>query len=113
MVGAILCSLTVSGSLILSMMAMRWDVQHRRDVQALKFLLHETEARVMCWRAIANRWNRTREDIVPIEGLRGCVEWELRRQAGGARRSARERALTEPEKVKHDQVIHRASGPQG
>ena len=85
--GAILCSLTLSGSLVLGVMAIRWDVQHRRDVQMLKVFLQETEARVMCWRAVANRWNWTQEDIGKVDGregwVRGCVESELRRQEDG------------------------------
>ena len=92
--GAILCSLAVSGSLILGVLALRWDVQQRRDMQVLKFLLQETEARVICWRAVAIRWNRTPEDIVTVDGreawVRGCVERELARQ------------------VNHDQAVGRA-----
>ena len=99
--GAILCTLTVSGSVILGVTALRWDVQHRRDVQALKLLLQETETRGMCWRAVANRWNRAREDLVTVDAreawVRGCVEWELTRQDGRARRGARDQALLKPQ----------------
>jgi hypothetical protein len=113
--GAILCSLAVSGSLVLGVMALRWDVQQRRDMQVLKFLLQETEARGMCWRAVAIRWNRAPEDIVKVDGreawVRGCVERELARQEGSPLRSARERAVKKAEKVNHDQAVQRGYGP--
>ena len=115
LVAAILSTLALSGSLGLGAMALRWDVQHRRDVQVLKFVLQETETRAMCWRAMASRWNPTREDIVTVDGhdawVRRCVEGELRRQQGGAVRSAREGALVKPEKANHDRAIRRASEP--
>ena len=112
--GAILCSLAVSGSLVLSVMALRWDVQQQRDMQVLKFLLQETEARVMCWRAVAIRWDRTPKDIVRVDGreawVRGCVERELRRQEVGALRNGRDRALMKPEGANHDPAAQRADG---
>ena len=113
--GAILCSLAVSGSLILGVMALRWDVQYQRDAQLLKFFLKETEVRVMCWKAVANRWNRTQEDIVTVDGheawVRGCVASELARQEGGALRSARARALMKPKQVNYDQAVQRDDEP--
>ena len=112
--GVILCTLAVSGSLILGVMALRWDVQHQRDMQVLKFFLQETEARVMCWRALTSRWNRTAKDIVTVDGreawVRGCVELELRRREDRVPRSARD-AFMKPEKVNHDRAAQRAHKP--
>lgn len=111
LVGAILGSVTVAGSLALGVLAIRWDAQHRRDVQVLKFVLRETETRVMCWRAMPSRWNPTREDIVTVDGheawVRGCVQRELGRQGDGAL-GIRDRALMKPKKVNHDEAVLRA-----
>lgn len=115
LVVAILSTLTLSGSLALGAMALRWDVRHRRDVQVLKFVLQETETRAMCWKALTLRWNRTRETIELVDGdeawVRRCVEGELRRQQGGAVRSARDGALVKPEKANDDRAVRRASEP--
>lgn len=115
LVAAILGTLTLSGSLALGAMALRWDVQHRRDVQVLTFFLQETEARVMCWRAVANRWNRTQEDILAVDAreawVRGCVEQEMGRQEDGVLGGARYRTLMKPEKVNHNQAVQRAYEP--
>ena len=112
---AILWSLTVSGSLVLGVMVIRWDVQHRREIQVLKLFLQESETRVTCWKTVANRWTRPREDIVTVDGreawVRRCVEWELKRQEGGALQSARDGALVKPEKVNHSQAVQRAYEP--
>ena len=65
----------------------------------------------MCWRAMASRWNPTREDIVTVDGheawVRGCVQRELGRQ-GDRALGIRDRALVKPEKVNDDEAIRRA-----
>jgi hypothetical protein len=111
LVAAILGTLALSGSLALGAMALRWDVQYRRDVRVLKFFVQETETRVMCWRALALRWSRTPANTGVVDGheawVRGCVQRELSRQEDGAF-GIRDRAPRKLEKVNHDEAVRKA-----
>lgn len=79
----VLVGLAVGASVVVAVLAMRWDYQRGRVLQLLRADLEIAQARARCWEALARYLPESPQDVIPDtrrgEWVRQCVTTELGR----------------------------------
>ncbi len=73
----------VGVSVVVTVLALRWDYQHRRTLRLLQADLEVSQVRARCWEALARYAPQSPQDVIPdarrSEWVRQCVASELAR----------------------------------